>query len=75
MRNIKACCFGNQSKISPLNCLIYRKALTPGSSIPLKVVLKTLTGDDTISTDALKEYYDPLTKWLQAYLIENKIDY
>lgn len=54
---------------------ICRRALTPGSFVSLKEVLKTLTGDDEISTDALKEYYEPLMKWLQSYLINNNIDY
>jgi hypothetical protein len=45
----------------------------PGSSINFKNTLKTLTGSDEISTEALMEYYEPLMRWLKAYLRENSV--
>lgn len=46
-----------------------------GSSVTLQETLKTLTGSDKISADALMEYYEPLTDWLKKYLDANDVEY
>lgn len=61
--------------LNPFIEILFRKALQPGSSTSLQATLKTLTGSDELSTDALIEYYNPLTKWLKNYLDANNIDY
>lgn len=38
----------------------------------LSTTLKTLTGRETISTDAIKEYFKPLTDWMTSYLEANE---
>ena len=42
-----------------------RTWLPKGASQDWRVLLKTATGED-LSTRAMKEYFDPLQKWLQA---------
>ena len=71
MRNTFVCDFVTE-KLKLI--LILRKALQTGSSTNFKSILKTLTGSEIISTDALIEYYEPLTKWLKVYFQENGIE-
>ena len=52
----------------------FRKALQTASSTNFKNILKNLTGSESISTDALIEYYEPLTQWLKVYFEENGIE-
>ncbi|CRK95324.1 CLUMA_CG008686, isoform A [Clunio marinus] len=54
---------------------ILKKALKSGNSDDLRTILKNLTGSDKISTDALMEYYKPLTVWLSDYLQSHNIKY
>ena len=41
--------------------------LALGKSKPWPQILKQYTGSDKISNEPIKEYFDPLIKWLQDY--------
>jgi peptidyl-dipeptidase A len=58
----------NESRSIVCDFPIRRKMMSLGASRHWKYALKTLTGQDEISTDALFEYFDPLLTWLE---IEN----
>jgi len=42
-----------------------------GKSKPLLEALQTLIGNDKMSTDAMKEYFQPLIDWLKKKRAQN----
>ena len=46
--------------------------LSHGESRPWPEILKEFTGSEKMSTDAIKEYFNPLITWLKEYRNEKK---
>lgn len=61
---------------TPFTCLLadnstalflFSDMLALGKSKPWPEALKSFTGSSSISTDPIKEYFDPLIRWLKNY--------
>ena len=50
-----------------------REMLKLGASKPWKEIMEVMTGEPKMSTDALREYFAPLEKWLKAENAKNGV--
>lgn len=66
-----AFCFKEINK----KCVIFRKALSMGSSEHWSEVLYVITGEREIKADALLEYYAPLDTFLENLILKYNIPY
>ncbi|XP_075262739.1 angiotensin-converting enzyme-like [Convolutriloba macropyga] len=51
----------------------FREMLSKGKSVNWKILLKELTGEESVSTKETLEYFKPLEDWLDDYIEDNNV--